>query len=259
MFTVTNFAMFTGLLLAAKRLSVDPDPFNKVKAVADLASGAKKLAAALATAGLTPLATEMEARARDADRAFARESPAGDARAIFWQVAPTALADTSAMAAADLDPSSEITNRMVAAIRASPPRDRLAQAPMAEPYFRSVVQPTLAAMATVPEATLIAMARKISPRVANRDEALRELDAAVDRAAEGQIARGEAGSNVDTFIGAALPPTRRPDRRRAGSTPRQPPPTTQWSKSMPDCLELIERRRGPSTPDRLRRGRGRRG
>ena len=47
------------------------------------------------------------------------------------------------------------------------------------------------------------MARKISPRVADRDEALRALDAAADLAAEAQ-ARGEAGSNVDAFVDATL-------------------------------------------------------
>lgn len=56
---------------------------------------------------------------------------------------------------------------------------------------------------TVPEDTLIAMARKISPRVANRDEALRALDAAADRVAAA-MARGEAGSNIDAFVDAAL-------------------------------------------------------
>ncbi|MBB5222357.1 tetratricopeptide (TPR) repeat protein [Amaricoccus macauensis] len=56
---------------------------------------------------------------------------------------------------------------------------------------------------TVPEIILIAMARKILPHVATRDEALRTLDAAADRAAE-SLASGEAGSNVDTFVDATL-------------------------------------------------------
>ena len=47
------------------------------------------------------------------------------------------------------------------------------------------------------------MARKISPRVADRDEALRALEAAADLAAEAQ-ARGETGSNVDAFVDATL-------------------------------------------------------
>ena len=47
------------------------------------------------------------------------------------------------------------------------------------------------------------MARKISPRIANRDEALRALDAAADLAAEAQ-ARGEAGANVDAFVDDTL-------------------------------------------------------
>lgn len=56
---------------------------------------------------------------------------------------------------------------------------------------------------TVPEITLIAMARKIIPRVASLDEALRALDAAADLAAESR-ARGEAGSNVDAFVDSIL-------------------------------------------------------
>jgi tetratricopeptide (TPR) repeat protein len=56
---------------------------------------------------------------------------------------------------------------------------------------------------TVPQDTLIAIARKISPRIADRDEALRALDAAADLAAEAQ-ARGEAGSNVDEYVDQVL-------------------------------------------------------
>ncbi len=56
---------------------------------------------------------------------------------------------------------------------------------------------------TVHEDTLIAMARKIRPRVANREEALRELERAADIAAE-EMERGQAGSNVDTFVDGVL-------------------------------------------------------
>lgn len=56
---------------------------------------------------------------------------------------------------------------------------------------------------TVPEEALIAIARKVQPRVANKDEALRELERATDIAAE-QIARGEAGSNLDAFVDDVL-------------------------------------------------------
>ena len=56
---------------------------------------------------------------------------------------------------------------------------------------------------TVHQDTIIAMARKIRPNVASREQALIELEAAVDLAAERQ-ARGEAGSNVDEFVDAVL-------------------------------------------------------
>ncbi len=56
---------------------------------------------------------------------------------------------------------------------------------------------------TVPEDTLIAMARKIRPKIADRDEALRELENVVDLAAEG-IARREAGSIVEAFVDTIL-------------------------------------------------------
>lgn len=56
---------------------------------------------------------------------------------------------------------------------------------------------------TVPEDTLIAMARKIRPRVSSLGEALRELDRAADLAAE-TLAQGVAGGNVDDFVDAVL-------------------------------------------------------
>ena len=253
-FTITSFATFAGLLLAAQKLAHDPNPLNRVKALADLASNGKSLAAALRDTGLTPLAQEMARRAEEAAQAFTHDGPArDDAKLIFEQVAPEAFGDPAAFAAADLDPAAT-TDAMVAAIKASPHARDFATTVLAERYFREVAQATLAVMlaeadfiatitpdlwretlrrqgiqielleavkgdtteilalvrefhamrtTTVPEDTLIAMARKISPRVADRAEALRALDAAADRAAEAQ-ARGEAGSNLDAFVDGVL-------------------------------------------------------
>jgi propanediol dehydratase small subunit len=56
---------------------------------------------------------------------------------------------------------------------------------------------------TVNQDTLIAIARKIRPRVATREEALRELENAADIAAD-LMARRVAGSNVDAFVNEIL-------------------------------------------------------
>ena len=48
-FTITTFSTFAGLLVAAGKLATDPDILNKGKALADLATNGKALAAALAT------------------------------------------------------------------------------------------------------------------------------------------------------------------------------------------------------------------
>lgn len=140
--TVSNFAIFAGLLVAGQKLAMDPNPVNQVKALADLASGVNLLAAVLAGAGLTPLAKEMEARARDADAAFARDPGANDARAIFWQVVAVALTDPMVMTAGALD-ADAVTDGMIRIIDASPHGLDFAKTPMAESYFRAVVHPTL--------------------------------------------------------------------------------------------------------------------
>lgn len=140
--TVSNFAIFAGLLVAGQKLAMDPNPVNQVKALADLASGANSLAAVLNGSGLAPLAKEMEARARDADAAFARDPGANDARAIFWQVVAVALTDPMVMTAGALD-AGAVTDGMIRIIDASPHGSDFARTPMAESYFRAVVHPTL--------------------------------------------------------------------------------------------------------------------
>ncbi len=245
--TVASFAAFANLVVAGCRLASGVDPVARLKALADIASGAKSLDAALGTTGLAAVANEMVRTAEDHARHFTHPGPArDDAIALFWQVAPAAFADPAVFAAAHLDPALT-TDRMVAAIKASAVARDFTAAPLPEAFFRAVARATLEVMltradtvaalapalwreslqttaaikddtteilalvrelhstksTTVPEATLIAMARKISPRVADRDEALRALEAAADLAAEAQ-ARGETGSNVDAFVDATL-------------------------------------------------------
>jgi tetratricopeptide (TPR) repeat protein len=245
--TVTSFIAFANLVVAACKLASTATIPDRLKALADIASGARSLDAALATTGLAAVAQEMARTAEDHARHFTHPGRArDDAIALFWQVAPAAFADPATFAAAHLDPALT-TDRMVAAIKASPMGRDFTAAPLPEQFFRAVAQSTLQVMlaradavaalapalwreslettaaikddtteilalvrelhairsTTVPEIALIAMARKITPRVADRDEALRALDAAADLAAEAQ-ARGEAGSNVDAFVDATL-------------------------------------------------------
>ena len=91
-----------------------------LKALADIATGTKSLDAALGTTGLAAVAAEMARTAEDHARHFTHPGPArDDAIALFWQVAPAAFADPATFAAAHLDPALT-TDRMVAAIKASP-------------------------------------------------------------------------------------------------------------------------------------------
>ena len=145
-FTITSFSTFAGLLLAAQKLATDPNPLNRVKALADLAINGKALAAALREAGLTPLAAEMTRQAEDHALHFTHPGRArDDAIALFWQVAPAAFADPTVFAAADLDPD-RITDAMVAAIKASPHARDFTAAPLPEAFFRAVTRQTLGLM-----------------------------------------------------------------------------------------------------------------
>jgi hypothetical protein len=144
--TISSFASLAGLLLAARKLATDPDPLNRMKALADLAKDGRALAAALRDSGLRPLAAEMERRARDADAAFAHDGPAKeDARAVFWQVAPEALGDGAVLAGAGLE-AGAATEAMVAAIRGSAAGRDFARTVLAEAYFRAVAGPVLEVM-----------------------------------------------------------------------------------------------------------------
>ena len=146
LFEIATFSALANVLLAARKLATDPDPLNRINTLADLAKDGKTLAAAVRGAGLDRLSAEMAKRAAALDRHLTHEGWAkSDAKAIFWQVAPTALADPAHLAAAALDPKTA-TNSMVAAILASDHARDFRQTAYAETYFRKVVSGTLAVM-----------------------------------------------------------------------------------------------------------------
>ena len=120
---VASFAAFAGLLLAARE-GAPGDP-----------------ARARALAG-TPLAAAVASRAEGIARHFTHPGRArDDAVALFWQVAPVALADPAALAG---DDPAAIVERMVTAIRASALGRDFRQSVLAEPFFRLVAQDALA-------------------------------------------------------------------------------------------------------------------
>jgi tetratricopeptide (TPR) repeat protein len=254
MVTITTFATFAGLLVAARKLATTAEPTEWLKALADLASNGAKLKAVLADRGLSPLATEMTRVAEETERHFTHPGHArDDAVALFWQAAPEAFADPALFVRNDLD-AAAITDGMIAAVRRSSLARNFFVTSLPEQFFRQVAGRTLEKMlasaayldsitpdlwreslqrqgialgrieavkedtgeilalvrdlhairqTTVPQDTLIAMARKINSKIADRDEALRALDAAADLAAEA-IARGEAGSDVDDYVDQVL-------------------------------------------------------
>ncbi|MEM8572778.1 MAG: hypothetical protein AAGG56_18045, partial [Pseudomonadota bacterium] len=252
-FETSTFLTFASLLLAARKLALDPDLGSKGEALIALIDNGRALTNALKDSGLTPLAREIAKAAEQADRITHPGPALDDAKAIFAQVAPRAFADPSIFAQSNLDVATT-TDAMVAAILASPAAHDFRSTTLAERYFREVCCLTLSTMladrayvdsispelwreslkrqgitleivkeikedttellalvrelhtiktTTIPEDTLIAMARKIRPRVADKEEALRELDRAADLAAEA-ITRGDQGSNVDEFVDGVL-------------------------------------------------------
>ncbi len=151
--TITTFQTFAGLLLAARKLATDPDPLDRLKALADLAGNGRALAAALRDSGLAPLAAEMTRQAEDHARHFTHPGPArDDAVSLFWQTAPEAFADPSIFAATDLDPA-RTTEAMIAAIKASPLARDFTTAPLPEAFFRSVTYLLLMLMRDEPVKT----------------------------------------------------------------------------------------------------------
>ena len=142
---VETFWTFTALLLAGRKIAVATGAAEYAEALAELAANGNGLKAALRDAGLAPLACEMERQATEA-LAFTHPGPArDDAEAIFWQVAPVALADRDTLAADNLDPCAAC-DRMVAAIKASSLGPDFSATTLAERYFREVTVPLLNAM-----------------------------------------------------------------------------------------------------------------
>ncbi|MER2508825.1 MAG: tetratricopeptide repeat protein [Amaricoccus sp.] len=145
-FTITAFSTFAGLLVAGAKLATDPDPINRLKALADLATNGKALAAALSDSGLSPLVAEMTKVAEEIAAHFTHPGPArDDAIALFWQVAPVAFSDPSVFAAADLD-AATATDRMIAEIKASSHARDFFASTLPETFFRQVTHRALTVM-----------------------------------------------------------------------------------------------------------------
>ena len=145
-FEIATFTSLSKLTLAAHKLTIDGDALDRAKALAKLAQNTKSLNAAIRGAGLAPVAAAMEKRAKSIDSYLTHEGWAkDDARRLFWQAAPHALADPAVMSgdALDLD---AITKRMIAAIHASPVAQDFRQTTFAESYFSQVMSGTLKEM-----------------------------------------------------------------------------------------------------------------
>jgi hypothetical protein len=118
--TITSFASFASHLLAARQRSTGSTAATSL--AQKMARDAEEIALHFTHPG----------RARD------------DAVALFWQVAPLAFADPEHMQGA-LDPD-RVTDRMVAAIRASSLAHDFTGTVLAEPLFRQVAHRCLTLM-----------------------------------------------------------------------------------------------------------------
>ncbi|MBP7001084.1 tetratricopeptide repeat protein [Amaricoccus sp.] len=144
--TVTSFAAFANLVVAGCKLATGESPVDRLKALADIATGAKSLDMAFRATGLAAVSAGMARVAEDHARRATHPGPArDDAIALFWQVAPAAFADPSVFAAAHLDPALT-ADRMVAAIKASPHARDFSATPLPEQFFRAVALATLRVM-----------------------------------------------------------------------------------------------------------------
>ena len=142
---IETFWTFAALLLAGRKIAIATGAAEYGETLAELMENGNRLNAALRESGLGPLAREMERKA-NAALSFTHPGPArDDAQAIFWQVAPVALADRDTLAAANLDPKTAC-DRMIAAIKASDPRGEFAPRPICEQYFSAIVVPLLKTM-----------------------------------------------------------------------------------------------------------------
>lgn len=145
-FEVATFSTLSKLLIAARKLATDTDPLNRIKAIADIAQNSKALSAAINDPKLSQLALEMEKRAKYIDAFLTHEGSAkDDARLIFWQVAPHALADPVHLTGGVLD-AEVATELMVKAIKKGQIARDFDRTTFAEAYFRQVMAGTLAVM-----------------------------------------------------------------------------------------------------------------
>ena len=89
---IASFTAFANLVVAGCRLAAAGTAVDAVKALADVATGAKSLDVALGTTGLAAVATEMARTAEEHALHFTHPGPArDDAIELFWQVAPARL------------------------------------------------------------------------------------------------------------------------------------------------------------------------
>ncbi len=130
---IGNFAAFASLLVAGCRLGPGADP-------SAIAAAARSLPSALAAT-----AAEIARAAEDHALHFTHPGRArDDAIAVFFQVAPAALADP-AVFAAPVDPE-RTAERMIRAIHASPLGRDFRETILAEPFFRGVAEQALRLM-----------------------------------------------------------------------------------------------------------------
>ena len=123
-------------------------------AASDFADFARRLVAARGTGTVPPeVLRDMAHRAEEVALHFTHPGRArDDALALFWQVAPAALADTSALAGTPLDPA-RAAARMTAAVRASRHARDFAETVLAEPLLRAVSEQALVVLAAHEAAT----------------------------------------------------------------------------------------------------------
>ncbi len=150
LFEIASFSAFAKLLLAARKLAEDGGALDRLKALADLAENGSKLTAALGERDLGPLAARIEADCRNADAAFAHEPGIEDARTVFRDAAPVALAQCDPIAKADLQETA-IVQKMVEAVDASDYARAFRETALPESYFRAVMEAALKAMLSDPQ------------------------------------------------------------------------------------------------------------
>ena len=261
------FARRDGLEAGAKAFADLLDNATKLdKLLGDL--GLRDLATDLSTTANQTVAAFTASRA-------ARQAQIADARALFDQCTPRAIPTPDQFAALGLNPDRTLTQmEAVARQDRDFARDALAQSLfravltpvlaklLSDPAFTAKIDPALwrhalanldaikddtaeilllvrelhqVKQTTVHQDTILAIARKIRPRVETREQALIELESAVDKAAEMEAA-GERGSNVDGFVDTVL--TRLRTLTRQGALDDA---VAEANRAIADCDARIDR------------------